>query len=77
MRKLVIGLASALVLLPAAAAPASAHNAGPCAETAAPGHSEFAQHHIVPLAQAGMLGAGGHRPGVAHHGFSACNPSGR
>jgi hypothetical protein len=52
------------------------HQAGPCAPSDDPGHSEFARHHVVPLAQAGELGAGGHTPG-AHRGYSACNPSGR
>ncbi len=60
-----------------AAAPAfAAHPGPPCVPTADPGHSEFAKHHIVPLAQAGGLGEGGHKPGE-HRGFSACNPSGR
>jgi hypothetical protein len=38
-----------------------------------PGHSEFAQGHIVPLAQAGALGADGHMPGV-HTGMFGCHP---
>ena len=74
MKKVIMGTVAALLLLPAVAAPASAHIAGPCAPGTEPGHSEFARHHIVPLAQQGMLGAGGHIPGT-HHGFSACNPS--
>ena len=52
------------------------HQAGPCtASETDPGHSEFARHHVVPFAQAGALGAGGHKPGT-HQGYSACNPSG-
>ena len=77
MRRLLVTLpVGALLLLGGigGSAPVSAHQAGPCAKTSEPGHSEFARHHIVPLAQAGMLGAGGHKPG-AHRGFSACNPS--
>lgn len=66
-------LAGTLAL--AAAAPASAHQAGPCTPSGSdPGHSEFAQHHIVPLAQEGALGAGGHLSGT-HMGFGGCNPS--
>ncbi len=49
-------------------APAFAHQA-PCEETAGPGHSEYAKHHVVPLAKAGELGAGGHKPGE-HHGYA-------
>jgi hypothetical protein len=52
----------------------SFHIAGPCNAGEDPGHSEFAKHHVAPMAQAGMLGAGGHIPG-SHRGFSACNPS--
>ena len=70
---LVAGVLLALML----AVPAGAHETGPCGGTPTdPGHSEFARHHIVPKAQAGTLGAGGHKPG-SHRGFSACNPSGR
>jgi len=73
MLVLVIAVLSALAL----AAPASAdHNAGPCNVSGGPGHSDYAAHHIVPLANAGMLGAGGHIPG-SHGGLSLCNPSGR
>jgi len=61
----------------ALAAPTFAdHNAGPCNASGGPGHSDYAQHHIVPLAEGGMLGAGGHIPG-SHGGMSLCNPSGR
>jgi hypothetical protein len=73
VKALVIVLVVVLSLL--AVATASAHQAGPCTASDDPGHSEFAQHHIVPLAQAGMLGAGGHIPGE-HHGYSLCDPSG-
>jgi len=36
---------------------------------------EYAQNHIVPLANIGFLGQG-HKPGT-HHGFSVCDPSGQ
>jgi hypothetical protein len=55
--------------------PAFAHNAGPCNDSGEPGNSDYAQHHIRPLATTGGLGAGGHIPGV-HQGYSACSPSG-
>lgn len=57
---------------------AFAHTAPPCNDTdmdGSPSGYEYATHHIVPLAQAGNLGDGGHKPG-AHEGFSLCNPSG-
>ena len=75
MRKVIIRLLVPLLLALGLAAPALAHQAGPCTPSAEPGHSEFAQHHIVPFAQEGALGAGGHVPG-SHAGFSLCNPSG-
>jgi hypothetical protein len=60
-------------MMVASAMPAFAHvEMNPCVQTAEPGHSEFAQHHVVPLV--GQETA--HKPG-AHQGFSACNPSGR
>ena len=69
-------LAAAVLAALALAAPASAdHNAGPCNASGGPGHSDYAQHHIVPLAQAGMVGGGGHVPGT-HRGMSLCDPSG-
>jgi uncharacterized low-complexity protein len=33
------------------------------------GHSAYAHHHIVVEAQAGNLGAGGHKPGE-HRGYA-------
>ena len=74
-RALAVAFVSALMLV-MMAAPAFAHQAGPCAPSADPGNSEFAKHHIVPFAQEGELGAGGHKPGT-HQGFSFCNPSGQ
>ncbi|MGH3666255.1 MAG: hypothetical protein ACRDU8_09265 [Egibacteraceae bacterium] len=53
---------------------ASAQALPPCNDAdgdGSPSGLEYAQHHIVPLAQMGELGAGGHIPG-RHRGFSAC-----
>lgn len=75
-RKIVYALSVSMVSVLMVATPAFAHQAGPCNESGEPGHSDFAQHHIVPFAQEGELGAGGHIPGT-HQGFSACNPSGQ
>ena len=74
--RLRLGLfAAALVAALALGGPASAdHQLGPCNTADEPGHSEFAQHHIVPFAKSGSLGAGGHKPGE-HGGMSLCNPS--
>ena len=75
VRMLVLGVAVLIAL--ALSAPAFAdHNAGPCNVSGGPGHSDYATHHVVPLAKAGMLGGGGHIPG-SHGGLSLCNPSGR
>ena len=74
MRRILLLLTVALVMaamLVASAMPAFAHQAGPCTPSDDPGHSEFAQHHIVPFAQEGALGEGGHKPG-SHKGFSTC-----
>jgi hypothetical protein len=71
MKKKLIILTLVLLLALALATPVFAHDAGPCSGS---GH-DYAQHHVVPNATSGMLGAGGHVPGE-HHGFSACNPSG-
>jgi hypothetical protein len=75
MRKLLIVVLVVLVAL-LAVVPALAHSAPPCNESGGPGNSDYAQHHIRPLAQDGALGSGGHVPGN-HHGYSLCNPSGR
>jgi hypothetical protein len=52
--------------------PANAHSEHPCNDSGGPGHSDYAQHHIVPLAHVGALGDGGHKPGSHHHGYSTC-----
>jgi hypothetical protein len=75
MRHRLIVLATASLAALALSAPASAtHSFCPAPNNPeAPGHSEFAQEHIVGLAQAGALGAGGHKPGV-HTGMHGCHP---
>ena len=71
-RRIVYVLSASVVSVLMATAPAFAHQAGPCAPSEDdPGNSEFAQHHIVPFAQEGELGEGGHKPGE-HRGFSSC-----
>ncbi len=84
MRRVVLlAFFMALIIVLALGSVALAHNAGPCADAGEPGNSDFAQHHIVPLAHEGDLGPVdrddddiAHNPGK-HRGFSACNPSGR
>jgi hypothetical protein len=76
MRRLLVLAATgagALVLAGGAGA-----QAPPCNDTngdGLPSGREYAQFHVTALAQEGMLGAGGHKPGE-HHGFSLCDPSG-
>jgi hypothetical protein len=53
----------------------SAHTAPPCNDyngDGSPSGQEYAQHHIVPMAQDGKLGNEGHKPGF-HKGFNACH----
>ncbi len=72
-KKIIAAIVFAVMSALMFSAPASAHlEMNPCVQTAEPGHSEFAKHHIVPLV--GQESA--HNPGV-HRGYSACNPSGR
>ena len=70
MRKLFI-IALVLLIALVSVIPVFAHNAGPCNDSGGPGHSDYAQHHIVPA----TLGNDAHKPG-AHQGYSVCNPSG-
>jgi hypothetical protein len=79
MKKLIVIL-SVLALLAFAAVPTFAdNNAGPCGdETVEASGSNYAAHHIVPLATNGDLGAvdhdgdsAAHEPG-GHQGFSKC-----
>jgi hypothetical protein len=77
-RYILVPLLLALVLIVGPAPGALAQAAPPCNDTdgdGSPSGQEYATHHIVPLARAGMLGHDGHVPG-SHQGFSACNPSG-
>lgn len=71
MRKVIMALVMGLALALGAAAPAIAHTAPPCNDSGEPGNSDYAQHHIRPLAQEGGLGEGGHKPGT-HRGYSLC-----
>jgi hypothetical protein len=68
---LVLVFAIALMAFtPALAAP-------PCNDTnedGSPSGYEYGQYHIKEAAHAGILGHI-HKPGAAHKGFSACNPS--
>ncbi|HSK16955.1 MAG TPA: hypothetical protein VK915_12425 [Gaiellaceae bacterium] len=77
MRRLLLLAATAAGAL--AVAGGSAAQAPPCNDTDGDGSAsgrEYAQYHVAALAQEGMLGAGGHKPGE-HRGFWLCNPSGR
>jgi hypothetical protein len=74
VRMLAVPTAGAAVLTFGALGVTSTAAAPPCNDTngdGAPSGQEYAQYHIVPLAQAGQLGAGGHIPG-SHQGFSLC-----
>jgi hypothetical protein len=76
MRRLVVLAAVTAAALVGAGA--SGAQAPPCNDTdgnGSPSGREYAQFHVTALAQEGMLGAGGHKPGE-HHGFSLCDPSG-
>lgn len=73
MRRVVVFILVFAVLLVMAIPVAFA--APPCNDTNGDGASsgyEYAQYHIKPLAQDGLLGNGGHKPGVGHRGFSVC-----
>ncbi len=73
-KRIVYALSASAVSVLMVAAPAFAHQAGPCNTSDEPGHSEYAKHHVVPFAQEGQLGQGGHKPG-SRQGFSLCDPS--
>lgn len=66
-KKISVALTVAMMSALMVSTPAFAHQA-PCEEAAGPGHSEYAQHHIVPFAQDGVLGQE-HKPGE-HHGYA-------
>ena len=74
MRKTAVSVIVSFLLALGLATSASAHNAGPCQPSPEPGHSEYAEHHVVPVSQSGIPGAERHVPGE-HQGFSTCNPS--
>ena len=79
MRKLVVGLLAAALMMAAMTLPVSAHITGPCNDSDGDGSfsgAEYAEHHISALAKVGGLGNGAHKPG-SHKGFSICNPSGK
>ena len=65
-RRIIAGLVLAMMSALMFSAPAFAHNCPQEGET----NAVFAQHHIVPIATTGGLGAGGHIPGVEHQGFA-------
>jgi hypothetical protein len=69
MRKTIVVFAAAAVVALSTASPASA--VCPAAPGTDPGRSEFAQHHIVEFAHAGLLGHV-HKPGKVHQGASDC-----
>jgi hypothetical protein len=71
MRKRIAVATVAVLATMTLAMGASAHSAPPCNDSGDPGHSDYAQHHIVVLAKAGSLGHGGHIPGD-HQGYSGC-----
>ena len=77
-RYIFVSFLLALVLIVGLAPGALAQAAPPCNDTdgdGSPSGREYATHHIVVLAEGGMLGGDGHIPG-SHRGFSACDPSG-
>jgi hypothetical protein len=70
-KKIAYTLAVSAVSVLMAAAPAFAqggHEGDPCNAEGHPGHSEYAQHHIVPLAHEQELGQE-HKPG-SHQGYA-------
>ncbi|MFL5760249.1 MAG: hypothetical protein ACJ789_10950 [Thermomicrobiales bacterium] len=78
LRRWLLALMVAAPLMLTGAHAGSAEALPPCNDfdaNGAPSGFEFATYHIVALAHAGELGAGGHIPGH-HQGFSLCNPAG-
>ena len=72
MRKFLAVLIATAALFLASAAAVSAHPTGPCGtgEEESWSGRDYATHHIVEFAHAGLLGQA-HKPGD-HNGFSAC-----
>ena len=78
MNRKLLAICLSLVFVLALATPVLAESAPPCNDTDGdgfPSGREYARYHVVPMAQAGELGAGGHVPGE-HMGFSFCKDSG-
>lgn len=71
MRKGLAALIAASVLTLATIGAASAHITGPCGPDGTFSGADYAAHHISAMAQLGMLGNAGHKPG-AHQGYSLC-----
>ena len=79
MKRMIISLVVAMMLIMALAGSALAHAAPPCNDAdgdGSPSGREYAKHHISALAKVGGLGNDAHKPG-SHQGFSVCDPSGR
>ena len=86
--KIVAALVFATMLMAMVGAPAFASHQGsdhqgppePFAHPFCGSGAEYAEGHIVPLAQAQEIMApeagGVHNPGLAHEGFAVCDPSG-
>lgn len=71
MRKGLAALVAASALTLATVGAASAHITGPCGPDEDFTGAEYAEHHISAMAQEGLLGNGGHKPG-SHQGYSLC-----
>jgi hypothetical protein len=76
-------MSMAMVGAPAFAAHQGSDHQGPPEPFAHPfcgSGAEYAEGHIVPLAQGQQImapeGGGVHNPGLAHEGFAVCDPSG-
>lgn len=71
MRKFLATLIVVASLMLATVGAASAHITGPCGADGTFTGAEYAAHHISAMAKEGMLGNGGHKPGI-HQGYSLC-----
>ena len=82
MKRTIISLVVAMMLIMALAGSAFAHppcndgSTGVADVAAGATGANYAKHHISALAKVGGLGNDAHKPGT-HRGFSVCNPSGR
>ncbi len=87
-KRLLVLLAAAMMAALTVSTPAFASHQGsdhqgppePFAHPFCGSGAEYAEGHIVPLAQAQEIMApeagGVHNPGLAHEGFAVCDPSG-